>query len=463
MKEKKYNLFYDYSNSSNVENIKENYIHSKTESFLSNFYYYPKYNNNSHNIKLGLNSTSLNKIIKERKEAFNKICSSINNILHRYKNNKNNYEDEISNKENKEININHRNKNSNVNRIVEHLIRTFSKEELKLIKEKINTKVEEDEEPKPEILLPKYNTHKKNSKLLITNNLIRKDYLKNINKNNTSNKPIKLKTENITNYIKIKNNTQNKKSSKKIIERNINSNLQLNPSFLTYAKCKTSLECLDNFLKRKKNKKTKSEKNKINKGSKTPNLSMNTSAKYLIRSIKKLNKDNNDKNEKKETTPVKYVNHKYDYIKSLYRNDKNLLARINEHRDKKIKEYERIKTEQNKEKLEQCTFKPDLSKSFHKNNNQKRKKFKPINDKYIQTEIDNKNSSYLEFYQYKKNKEKILNIKKERSNKKGESLSLNIIPKNLKKTKSDKKIKDSKFLEFHQLIIQKSLKELNES
>ena len=43
-----------------VENIKENYIHSKTESFLSNFYYYPKYNNNSHNIKLGLNFTSLN-------------------------------------------------------------------------------------------------------------------------------------------------------------------------------------------------------------------------------------------------------------------------------------------------------------------------------------------------------------------------------------------------------------------
>ena len=71
--------------------------------------------------------------------------------------------------------------------------------------------------------------------------------------------------------------------------------------------------------------------------------------------------------------------------------------------------------------------------------------------------------SNLKFYQYKKNKEKILNIKKERSNKKGESLSLYIIPKNLKKTKSDKKIKDSKFLEFHKLIIQKSLKELNES
>ena len=45
------------------------------------------------------------------------------------------------------------------------------------------------------------------------------------------------------------------------------------------------------------------------------------------------------------------------------------------------------------------------------------------------------------------------------------SLTLKENPKKLTKTKSDKKknLNKNKFLEFHQLIIKKSLKELNDS
>ena len=448
------NLFYDYSNSYNIENIKENKTLQKNKSYLSNFYYYPNYAKN--NINIELNSKSLNKSIKERKEKFNKICDSINEILTRYK------KEKISNKENNKdyLNVNIADRTQNINKIAEHLIKTYTKEELKLIKEKINSKMEEDEEPKPEIFLTKYSPKKFDDKLLLNNNKNKKDYfnLKKINKTKTLKKPIKLELETDFSENNKINKNKNKKNNIKIIRRNINNNLQLNPTFLTYIKCKTSFECIDNTLKRKKSKTNNDiKKRKIS----TKCISTKISTKYL-------NKKEKEKKENKEDykyTPIKYVNHKYDYVKSLYRNDGRLLERIKEQNDKKLKKYEKIKSEQNNEKLEQCTFKPDISKTSIKDIYHRNSKYK-LTKVNVKTENDIKNLSYVDFYQYKKNKEKMKKLGKEKNNEKGKSLNLKSNQKKLTEIKTDKKIrnyKDKNFMEFHQLIIQKSLKELNDT
>ena len=55
---------------------------------------------------------------------------------------------------------------------------------------------------------------------------------------------------------------------------------------------------------------------------------------------------------------------------------------------------------------------------------------------------------------------------KEKNTEKGKSLNLKHNQKKLTEIKTDKKIrsyKDKNFMEFHQLIIQKSLKELNDT
>ena len=398
MKEKKYNLFFDYLNSYNAEHIKKNI-----------------YRPSNKNINTEYNSISLKEKIKERKKAFNNIFISINKILNKYKNNNNiNNINNGSNKENQDINIKTKlNNNKNVNRIAEHLINTFSKEELKLIKEKINNKMEEDDEPKPEIYLPNYyiKNKKSNTKFKIVDNLI--------NKNKTFDK-IKLNIEN-------KNQKKNF-NNKNIIKRNSNNNnnIQINSTFLTYVKCKTSFEYLDNLIKKQKNKKynkIKTEFNLKNKN-KTPNRSTNISSKYLIKTKIKKEKDKEEKNEC-TYTPIKYINHKYDYITSLYKNDKFLMKRIKDKMNNNSKKYQKIKEEQNKEILDQCTFKPIINKTkayLNKNNK----------IKHYLTETDNKNMTYIDFYTYKKNMERKQNNKREKS-------------------------------EFHQLIIQKSLKELNDS
>ena len=229
---------------------------------------------NNTNIKIELNSSSLNKIIKEKKETFNKICDSINKILNKYKYNKKDSNKNIIKESNDLIKIN---KKDNINRIAEHLIKTYTKEELKLIKDKINIKVEEDEEPKPEILL---------SKNLITNNNEdnKKKFWKKINKNYKPIKLVKLKSNNIKNknMIKYMNNKRNKGN-------NLDNNFQLNPLFLTYIKCKTSFECLNNIKQKRIN-----NKNKNN----TSNISLSSnknSESFLIKQkIKANNKNKNN-------------------------------------------------------------------------------------------------------------------------------------------------------------------------
>ena len=87
-----------------------------------------------------------------------------------------------------------------------------------------------------------------------------------------------------------------------------------------------------------------------------------------------------------------------------------------------------------------------------------------LDGEIIKKENDNKNFSYLEFYQYKMNRERTNKEGNEKEKEIKKSLTLNKIPKRLKEMKSEKKVKNSnnkKFLQFHQLIIQKSLKEIN--
>ena len=131
--------------------------------------------------------------------------------------------------------------------------------------------------------------------------------------------------------------------------------------------------------------------------------------------------------------------------------------------EKKLKKYEQIKTEQNIEKLKECTFKPDMSKTINRNLS--------YNKKHITTNNDNDNNksfNYVDFYQYKKSKENKKENKIKKSNEKNILIKKNVNNKKLKlkEIKNDTDIKTSnnkKFLEFHSLIIQKSLKELNNS
>ena len=74
MKEKKYNLFFDYLNSFNAEHIKKNIYQPSNKTSLSNISNH--INNNkiySKNINPEYNSISLNEKINERKKAFNNI------------------------------------------------------------------------------------------------------------------------------------------------------------------------------------------------------------------------------------------------------------------------------------------------------------------------------------------------------------------------------------------------------
>ena len=180
----------------------------------------------------------------------------------------NNYESK------KQNNLN--DKKENLNKIVDHLIKVYSKDELKFIKEKIDNKVEEEEEePQPEKLL--YTKHKNYLKLssdipsfLKTNNNIEQNnnknnsknieikrynnknqFLKKINKN-INYKPIKINSK-ISN-LKIKNKNINKYKNIRLINKSdlSDNKIKFKSQFYTYIKCKTSFECLDNFLKRQK-------------------------------------------------------------------------------------------------------------------------------------------------------------------------------------------------------------------
>ena len=177
-----------------------------------------------------------------------------------------------------------------------------------------------------------------------------------------------------------------------------------------------------------------------------------TKTNIKTRNSKKISKNNSIKTnitEQKELTPIKYVNHKYDYVTSIYKNDGNLLKRIKEQNEKKIKKYEKIKIENDNEKLEECTFKPDMSKTFNKNlsfnKTYKKSNTNNINDK----NKDNKSFTYVDFYQHKKNK--------------GNSKTKNKLNKTNKSHIEDKKKDIEKIGSLTPIIISKKIKKTNTS
>ena len=593
--EEKYELYFDYNNSYSFGNmIKEinnnrtyqlksegynrnnnNFNHNCYNNYSGNEYNYNSFNKSfneiqSTKINSSFNSSSLNEYIQQKKEAFIKISNSMNKIINKHKNNYyNKEEDNIEINTDKNSNYDY-NKDKNLNQIVDHLIKAYSKDELKYIKDKINNKVDEDEEePQPEKLYIYPNQNKKNkinlklssespsflkinnkNNLKVNNNHINKNitnnktqFFKKINKN-INYKPIKINTKNISNKknAKSNNNYIHKPENntfllnKTNIFKNNNHNIKFKPEFYTYIKCKTSFECIDNFLKRQKSynkyistKKInlKNNKNNIENKSNTfiPNTTFTSNSKYSIKlqakrfkeskndknkrmlydtmklrkeknnililkhnksfsfnpNINKYkNKDNKDltmkkaltkknsknnvnENKNKELTPVKYINHKFDYVKSIYKNDGELFKRIKEQSEKKVKKYEKLKTEYDKEKLEGCTFKPDMSKTYYKNlsyidkynkeNTNKKNKRKNKNDN--SNEKDNKNFTYVDFYQYKKKAKKNDKKNKSKDIEKIGSLSPIVISKKITKNiSSDKLTNDNdNFLIMHKLLL----------
>ena len=540
--EEKYELFFDYNNSYNSENTIKEVNNSrtyqlKTDEMNDKRIYQLKpdnYNNISHNCynnyslydynyksfnksdneaqSTKYNSTfissSLNEYIQQKKEAFNKISNSMNNIINKhYASTENNIEKNAD----KNIFFN-LNKNKNLNQIVNHLIKVYSIEELKFIKDKINNKVDEEDEPQPEKLLyiyPNHNNKNKNNLFLISDypsfikinnnkkNMIIKNndvnkkidnnkmqFFKKINKN-INYKPIKISNKNIPNKKKSKINDIHKVNKSSLLNKTYifknNNYVKFKPEFYTYIKCKTSIECIENFLKRQKtynniltNKKLnlKNNKNILDNKINTfiPNTSITSNSKYSIKlQAKRFNESKNDKanrmlynamqekkeknkklimkynnsfsfnpninkyknknkdsakkkaltkkssrnninkndNKNKELTPIKFKNHKYDYVKSIYRNDSELFKRIKEQSEKKIKKYEKLKTEYDNEKLVGCTFKPDMSKTHNKNLSYIIKFNKDGNNKInirnkSSNEKDNKSFTYVDFYRFKR-------------------------------------------------------------
>ena len=579
--EEKIDLFYDYSNNfnyknnSNKENKEIHYSNTDYYSKIDNNYENYSINNNYYssdkcynedsssviNIKSVFNSNTLKDYIKNKKEIFNKISNSMNNIINKHKKEEDKYNFLYKFENHK---LDNKNNDENLNKIVDHLIKAYSKDELKLIKEKINKKVDEDEEePIPEklsFIKKENNTNKlkvssdsplflrntnnnnighynnnnklKNNTINKSNDKIKKQYFKKINKN-FKYKPVKINCSNISNIKSTKNKITNISNDNNNYSNEINSKFK--PEFYTYIKCKTSFECLDNFLKRQKSYNNYITNKKINlrnirnisenkQLTFKPNTSFTSSSKYSIKlkaqrldesyidkanrliyeSIEKkkennknlklkynqsfsftpnINKQNKIYNKKsikrsktkknesynkkeisKDLTPIKYVNHKFDYVKSIYKNDNELFKRIKEQSEKKIKKYEKLKIENDIEKMEGCTFKPDMSKTYHKNLSYSKNKNTKKRVDIKNNDNQNKNFTYTDFYQYKKNKQKINkkyfeNINNKDIRKVG-SLTPIIISKKLKDINSQNKRKDKNdnFLALHKLVLDSNIK-----
>ena len=220
--EEKYELFFNYDNPYSFENIlkEKNNKAYKLNSENENNYNINRNiydNNNSNNnfnksynegqstkINSSFNSYSLNEYIQRKKDEFNKISISMNKIIDKHKNDKNIYNLETNNYDNSPLEYNY-DKDKKLNKIVDHLIKAYSKDELKYIKEKINNKVLVDEdEPQPETLLNVYNY----------NNA--KNRNRNKNKNN-----LKLSSDSPS-FLKITNNNKDIKNNKTIIDKNKN-------------------------------------------------------------------------------------------------------------------------------------------------------------------------------------------------------------------------------------------------
>ena len=91
----------------------------------------------------------------------------------------------------------------------------------------------------------------------------------------------------------------------------------------------------------------------------------------------------------------KYVNHKYDYVVSKYFFDNDLIKRIDDNRNKKIINNLKKKEEKEMEELKECTFTPQINKSFDFNNIvEKNNNYSQIKGENSYTQLQMKKISY---------------------------------------------------------------------
>ena len=108
---------------------------------------------------------------------------------------------------------------------------------------------------------------------------------------------------------------------------------------------------------------------------------------------------------------IKYVNHQYDYIKSCYKNDDDLMKRLVEEKEKRTKKIDNIRKEKDDELHEKCTFKPKINKvSEHRNtySNKNITRYNCLvgnsegNDNYIHNDDNHmKNRTYVDLFNKK--------------------------------------------------------------
>ena len=87
--------------------------------------------------------------------------------------------------------------------------------------------------------------------------------------------------------------------------------------------------------------------------------------KYELKNVPKFKKRIiiTHKNENKSQNNHKYINHQYDNVKSIYKNDKELMRRIKEENIKKTKRVDLMRKEQENDNFERYTFKPDINRN----------------------------------------------------------------------------------------------------
>ena len=98
----------------------------------------------------------------------------------------------------------------------------------------------------------------------------------------------------------------------------------------------------------------------INKKRKIKNIK-----KYELKNVPKFKKRIiiSHKNENESQNKHKYINHQYDNVKSIYKNDKELMRRIKEENIKKTKRVDLMRKEQENDNFERYTFKPDINRN----------------------------------------------------------------------------------------------------
>ena len=115
-------------------------------------------------------------------------------------------------------------------------------------------------------------------------------------------------------------------------------------------------------------------------------------------------KINSPKKEEDMTNEHKYINHQYDNVNSIYKNDQELMSRLKEENIKRKNKVDLLRKEQENKTFEGYTFKPDINRNnlSYMNN---------INNKFYNKELEHE-ISYSNNY----NKKKIFQNKLIRSN-----------------------------------------------